>query len=197
VSRPLPNLVAARVVVRLATRDDAAAIVRFYRDNDDFIGRTQNRATPEHLDETAIVEALTFRLDDYRADRSCRMFAFAPGGGEVIGAVNLSNFVRGYFQACHLGYAIAEKHARQGIMSEAVALALGFAFASGGLGLHRVMANYTPENLASGRLLSRLGFRVEGYAPRYLRIHGKWRDHVLSALTAEEHEMRKLGASRA
>jgi [ribosomal protein S5]-alanine N-acetyltransferase len=188
VSRSLPKLVGERLLVRLATRADVAKVVRFYRDNDDFIGHTQNRATPEHLDSIAVSHALGQRIDDYYADRSCRMFAFDLAEQEVIATVNLSNFVRGYFQACHLGYAVAERHQKQGLMSEAVRLTLDFAF--GPLALHRVMANHTPDNLASGRLLMRLGFRVEGYAPRYLRIHGKWRDHVLTALTAEEHAQR-------
>jgi ribosomal-protein-alanine N-acetyltransferase len=179
----------------LGLRTDAAAVARFYRENDDFIARTQNRAPPDHRDELLVLDGLNQRHDEYVRDRSCRMFAFAVDTGEVIAAVNLSNFVRGYFQACYLGYAIAEKYERQGLMSEAVALALGFAF--GPLALHRVMANHTPDNLRSGRLLLRLGFRVEGYAPRYLRIHGKWRDHVLTALTAEEHALRISGASRA
>lgn len=188
----LPHLVGPRLHVRLGTRADAAAVVRFYRENDDFIARTQNRASPDYLDELLVIDGLACRVEEYQRDRSCRMFAFDPSGSEVIAAVNLSNFVRGYFQACHLGYAIAERHQRQGLMSEAVKLALAFAF--GPLALHRVMANHTPDNEPSRRLLLRLGFRVEGYAPRYLRIHGKWRDHVLTALTAEEHAQRFSGA---
>ena len=117
------------------------------------------------------------------------MFVFARDDREVIGSINLNAFVRGYFQACYLGYAVAERHQKKGLMSEAAALTLDFAFDE--LGLHRVMANYTPDNPASGRLLARLGFRIEGYAPRYLKIHGKWRDHVLTALTTEEHALRK------
>lgn len=187
-TRALPNLHGPRVRVRFGARADASEIVRFYRDNDDFIALTQNRAPPDHLDELSVIEALAYRVDEFHSDRACRMFVFAADDREVIGALNLSNFVRGYFQACHLGYALAERHQGKGLMSEAVALVLDFAF--GPLALHRVMANHTPDNQRSGRLLLRLGFRVEGYAPRYLRIHGKWRDHVLTALTAEEHALR-------
>lgn len=50
-------------------------------------------------------------------------------------------------------------------------------------GMHRIMANYMPHNQRSGQLLARLGFEKEGYAKDYLMINGRWRDHVLTALT--------------
>ncbi|MEM9194984.1 MAG: GNAT family N-acetyltransferase, partial [Myxococcota bacterium] len=69
----------------------------------------------------------------------------------------------------------------QGLMYEALARAIGFAFEE--LRLHRVMANHRPENRRSARLLERLGFHNEGFARDYLLIDGKWRDHILTALT--------------
>ncbi|MFZ6657258.1 ribosomal protein S5-alanine N-acetyltransferase [Undibacterium sp. TJN19] len=101
-------------------------------------------------------------------------------GEEVIGVCNFSNIVRGVFHACHLGYAIAEKHQGQGYMQEAVQGGITHMFTQ--QGLHRVMANYVPENLRSAALLARLGFEKEGYARSYLKINGVWRDHVLTAL---------------
>jgi len=65
-------------------------------------------------------------------------------------------------------------------MAEALRAANGFAFRA--LRLHRIMANYRPENERSGRLLERLGFVREGLARDYLFIDGAWRDHVLTAL---------------
>jgi ribosomal-protein-alanine N-acetyltransferase len=97
----------------------------------------------------------------------------------VVGVVNLSNFVRGAFQACTIGYSIDGEFEGRGVMRAAVELMVDYAFDA--LGMHRVMANYMPENERSGRLLARLGFVREGFAPKYLRIAGAWRDHVLTA----------------
>jgi ribosomal-protein-alanine N-acetyltransferase len=71
-------------------------------------------------------------------------------------------------------------------MTEGLALVLRHAF--GTIGLHRVEANVQPENERSIALLERLGFRREGYSPKYLRIGGEWRDHVRYAILAEEFE---------
>ena len=54
------------------------------------------------------------------------------------------------------------------------------------LQLHRLMANYQPENVRSGRVLERLGFVREGFAQAYLHIDGTWRDHVLTALVRDD-----------
>ena len=71
-------------------------------------------------------------------------------------------------------------------MTRAVELAVGHAFRE--IGLHRVEANVQPDNLRSRALVKRLGFRLEGYSPRYLRIAGAWRDHERWAKLADEEE---------
>ena len=55
-----------------------------------------------------------------------------------------------------------------------------------GLGLHRVEVNIRPENAASLRVVTKLGFRDEGLRRGYLHIDGAWRDHRIFALTAED-----------
>lgn len=66
-------------------------------------------------------------------------------------------------------------------MTEALRLATCFVFDD--LHMHRIMANHGPQNQRSARVLRRLGFVVEGYARKYLLVHGEWHDHVLTALT--------------
>jgi ribosomal-protein-alanine N-acetyltransferase len=100
--------------------------------------------------------------------------------GQVIGTVHLSNIVRGAFQACHLGYSIDHGFEGQGMMAEAVQAVIDYAF--GELALHRIQANYQPNNARSARLLQKLGFEVEGQAKDYLFLNGAWRDHVLTSL---------------
>ncbi len=103
---------------------------------------------------------------------------------QMVGICHFSNIVRGAFQACHLGYAIDQRLQGHGYMQEALQLGIGYMFAE--KGLHRIMANYLPENQRSGKLLQKLGFEREGYARDYLKINGVWRDHILTALIAPD-----------
>jgi len=105
------------------------------------------------------------------------------GSRDLVGVVNVSEIVRGACRSAYLGYYAFTPHARQGLMTEAVALVVGTAFRR--LGLHRLEANVQPGNLASLRLIRRLGFRREGYSPRYLKIRGRWRDHERWAILSD------------
>ena len=59
-------------------------------------------------------------------------------------------------------------------------------YAFGTLRLHRVEANVQPGNARSNALVGRVGFAREGYSRRYIRIAGRWRDHVRYAMLAED-----------
>ena len=102
----------------------------------------------------------------------------------VLGGITLTNLRRGVAQSISLGYWIGSRHARQGYMTEGLRAALEFCFDD--LGLHRVEAACLPNNQASKGLLIRSGFREEGYARQFLRINGRWQDHVLFAILRDD-----------
>jgi [ribosomal protein S5]-alanine N-acetyltransferase len=104
--------------------------------------------------------------------------------GEIVGVINLNEIVAGGFASCYLGYYGYVRWARRGLMTEAVRMAIALGFSE--LGLHRMEANIQPGNIPSIRLAERLGFRKEGFSPRYLRIDGIWQDHERWALLNEE-----------
>ncbi|MEZ6015436.1 MAG: GNAT family N-acetyltransferase [Planctomycetota bacterium] len=100
--------------------------------------------------------------------------------GPILGIANLSQIVRGAFQSAMLGYSVDREHEGLGLMREALGGLARFSFEQ--LGLHRIQANYRPENVRSARVLEALGFQREGLARNYLFIDGAWRDHILTAL---------------
>ena len=104
-----------------------------------------------------------------------RLLVCRRADGALVGVVNLNEIVRGAFQSAYLGYYAFLPLAGTGLMTEGLRMVVRHAFRR--LGLHRLEANIQPANRASRALVRRLGFRREGFSPRYLRIGGRWRDH--------------------
>ncbi len=110
-------------------------------------------------------------------------------GGVFCGEINLNSVQRGPFQNAYVGYWIDEEMAGNGYIPEGVVMVTKFAFEE--LRLHRVQISIVPRNLASRRVVEKLGLRNEGLAERYLEINGTWEDHIRYAVTAEEWQERR------
>jgi [ribosomal protein S5]-alanine N-acetyltransferase len=115
---------------------------------------------------------------------SVSLAGWRSGDNTLVAVVNLSQIVRGLFQSCYCGFYANAATAGQGLTRETLQLALRYAFIVEGL--HRVEANVQPGNAPSLALVRRVGFRHEGFSPRYLRIDGAWRDHERFAITIED-----------
>jgi ribosomal-protein-alanine N-acetyltransferase len=119
-----------------------------------------------------------------RASTHASFLAFRRDDDAIVGTFNFSEIVRGPFRSTYLGYYAFAPCARQGYMTEGMALALDTAF--GPLALHRVEVNIQPTNARSLALAQRVGFTREGFSRRYVKIGGRWRDHVRFAMLAED-----------
>jgi [ribosomal protein S5]-alanine N-acetyltransferase len=192
----LPELGSPRLVLRLARPGMQAAMARFVTDN--FPGHLDRWSPPPaagFFTEPFWAERLAVSVEEFHADRAVRFVMQARGPGEaapILGTINYTNIVRGAFHACHLGYQVGRAEEGRGLMSEALRATNEFMFEA--MRLHRIMANYRPENERSGRLLQRLGFVREGLARDYLFIDGAWRDHVLTSLTHPAYDDAWLAA---
>jgi ribosomal-protein-alanine N-acetyltransferase len=112
------------------------------------------------------------------------LFIFDPLDEALLGAITLSNIRRGVAETGTLGYWIGQPHAGRGVGTAAARAMLDHAF--GALNLHRVEAACLPTNHASRRVLEKAGFRQEGLAKAYLKINGRWADHLLFGVLSEE-----------
>jgi ribosomal-protein-alanine N-acetyltransferase len=107
----------------------------------------------------------------------------------IVGVFNIGEIVRGLLNSAYLGYYAFAPHAGEGFMSEGLELVLHVAFRV--LRLHRVEANVQPANRRSLALVWRAGFVLEGYSRRYVRVAGRWRDHIRMALLVEDWHARR------
>lgn len=153
---------------------------------------TENRAhlqpweplrSESFFETESVAQRLSAMACNNVSGHAVHLLLISPETGEMVGECHFTNIVRGSFQACHLGFSLARRFERRGLMREALTPAIAYIFDE--IGLHRVMANFMPENVRSAQLLERLGFEREGLARSYLRINGVWADHVLTSLVNE------------
>ena len=103
-------------------------------------------------------------------------------GGQMAGAIHLSQMVMGNFRSAYLGYYVFAGYERQRVMRSGLQQVVRHAFRH--LKLHRLEANIQPGNTASIALVRACGFTQEGFSPRYLKINGRWCDHERWAIVA-------------
>ena len=106
---------------------------------------------------------------------------------KIIGDVSLNHIIRGALQSCFMGYKIDQDFAGVGLMYEALTAVIRYSFRT--LKLHRLEVSIMPSNMNSVSLAERLLFKKEGFSENYLKINGKWENHIRFAMLNEMVEV--------
>jgi ribosomal-protein-alanine N-acetyltransferase len=169
------------VRLRLVKRRDAKQLERLILGNREWLRpwEATNPSAPNSFDIRGMVRDLLRQVDDL----SGLPFVIEVDG-EVVGQLNVANILFGSVSSAVIGYWVSPEVAGRGVATTAVALASDYLFTT--VNIHRVEIDIRPENLASLRVVEKLGFRYEGLKERYIHINGAWRDHYVFALTREE-----------
>lgn len=178
------GILAGRVMLRAPAIGDYAEWAALRGASRAFLTPWEPTWPPDDLTRGAFRRRLRRYARETRDDMSRPFFVFRAGDGTLLGSCILSNIRRGVAQTGTLGYWIGQQFAGKGHMSEAVKGLVAYSFDE--LGLHRVEAACLPSNEPSRRLLARVGFAEEGYARAYLKINGRWEDHVLFGLVSSD-----------
>jgi aminoglycoside 6'-N-acetyltransferase len=94
-------------------------------------------------------------------------------------------------RCARIGFTFAHAHQRQGYATEAVGRLLEYLFTD--LSLHRVTATCDAENVASARLLERIGMRREAHFIENTWFKGSWSSEYAYALLCREWRQRRKG----
>jgi ribosomal-protein-serine acetyltransferase len=108
---------------------------------------------------------------------------------EIIGSIGLDHFDEATISSS-LGYWLRTDHVGRGLMTEAVASVVDFAFSH--LTLHRIWLHAGVDNLDSIRVAEKAGFRREGRLREAGRgLHG-WHDVYLYGLLEKDERRRPV-----
>lgn len=138
----------------------------------------------DELSRSAFRRRLRQYQREAREDQGYAFLIFKESSSTLLGGLTISNVRRGVAQTAAVGYWIGLPHAGHGHMTDALRAVLPFTF--GTLALHRLEAACLPHNAASARVLTKVGFKREGTARRYLKINGTWQDHDLYGLLHDD-----------
>jgi RimJ/RimL family protein N-acetyltransferase len=103
--------------------------------------------------------------------------------GELVGDVSLRWASEAHRQG-ELGFVVHPRHQGHGYATEASRPILDVAF--GQLGLHRVVGRLEPRNVASARVLEKLGMRREAHLVENEWVKGEWQSELVYAVLARE-----------
>ncbi|MDW5499704.1 GNAT family N-acetyltransferase [Pseudomonas lundensis] len=171
--------------LKIPMEEDTDIVHRYFEENQNHLSQWEPIRAEDFYNVEVIRQRLWHMWKDAEQGLAYQFVIVDATGTEMLGACNFSGIARGPFQACHLGYSIAARHEGKGIMLQALTAAIDYLW--GELDLHRIMAAYIPTNARSEKLLLRLGFEKEGYAKSYLKIAGRWQDHILTSLINPRH----------
>ena len=177
---PTLEIATERLILSSPGIDRAAAMLDFAIRNREYL-KPWSPPPPDDLYTISHWQEAVRKYEMAFASGSTVRFWLAPFDDPErgIGSIGFTQIFRGAFSSCVLGYQIDQDYQRKGLMCEALSAAIEYMFVE--QKLHRIAANYRPENVRSGRLLAKLGFRIEGFAKDYLFIDGAWRDHILTS----------------
>lgn len=141
----------------------------------------------DELTKAAFRRRLRFFEREAREDHGYAFLIFSTSKDALVGGVTFSHVRRGVSQSAMIGYWLGIDHVGQGFMTRALEAVVPFAFST--LKLHRLEAATQPDNRPSIAVLERNAFRQEGRLRQYLKIGGRWQDHLLFARLAEDERL--------
>jgi ribosomal-protein-alanine N-acetyltransferase len=89
-----------------------------------------------------------------------------------------------------IGYSLLPNERRKGYCSEAVKIMVDYLFLSKDTG--RIQAQTDPRNIASQKVLEKVGFKKEGILRRTFFTRGEWRDAYIYSILREEWKEPKI-----
>jgi RimJ/RimL family protein N-acetyltransferase len=149
----------------------------------------------EARDAGQVREALDVKTRESVLDEEGKRLSLAvvlPQRGTVIGEVMLGWLSREHRQG-EVGFVLHPDHQGRGYATEAAGVMLRLGFAD--LGLHRIIGRCDAQNLASARVLERLGMRREAHFIHDQIFKGEWGEELVYAMLDHEWKARQAQAS--
>jgi RimJ/RimL family protein N-acetyltransferase len=144
----------------------------------------------DELDAARAPEVLARKIKRQRIDGDGDGLGLAVAEretGVVVGDVSLM-LTGAHDRQGEIGFTLHPDHQGRGFATEAAQAMLALGFDQ--LGLHRIVGRCDGRNVASARVMERLGMRREAHLVQNEWVKGEWTDELIYAMLAEEWRAR-------
>lgn len=178
--RDLPELETERLLLRKMRLADAPAVFAYASDPD--ISRYVSWETHRTVRDSE--DFLRHVTGGYERGDLLAWGLVLKEDGAFVGTCGLDAGYEPEHARAEMGYALSREHWGRGLMPEAVRTVLAFGF--GSLGLNRVQARCAAENLASARVMEKVGMTYEGTLRESEYLNGAYTDMRLYSILRRE-----------
>lgn len=170
-----------RMRIQILNGTYAAESLRFYEEDRELFERYEPLRPTNFYTENYHRYLMNYEYNQILKGDLMRYWFFPKNDPmRIIGTVSLRNIVHGSYEKCEIGYKLSSAYHRQGYAKEGIARVIQIAFTE--LDLHRIEAYCMPGNEPSINLLESLNFHLEGKLEKYVKIQGRYEDHLLFSL---------------
>lgn len=165
-----------RLILKVLNSMDAFQVLAFLSNNRQLFEQYEGEKNEYFYTMDYIRDMLTAEYNQIIKGGSLRYYIYLKSNpNRIIGTVSLTGFRWAPYDSCNIGYKFDGDFHHYGYAFESIWFLLSNIVPQ--YRLHRITAYIAPDNLASIRLIGKLGFCYEGTARGYVKIHGKWTDH--------------------
>ncbi|BAU28793.1 ribosomal-protein-alanine N-acetyltransferase [Aneurinibacillus soli] len=179
-SQEFPQLETKRLLLRKMSMDDAPTLFRFW--SDEKVTKYMNIPAFQDVSQATEMIDLLNNLASYK--EAIRWGIVLKETNELVGSCGYNNWVKDERCRGEIGYDLGKEYWGQGIAAEALEVMLDYGFTQ--MKLNRVEALVEPENIASIKLLKKIGFQKEGLLRDYQFVKGNFINLEMYSLLKRE-----------
>lgn len=176
-----PVLETERFYLRQIGITDAASMFHYF--SKDEVTKYYDLDTFKSIEEAkGLIQRFEQRFTDHKA---IRWGIAIKGTNQLVGSCGFHSLEPEHFKV-EIGYELSPEHWRKGVMTEVLERIIKFGFND--MELNRIEAFYDPENVASKKVLAKVGFKEEGVLVERFFEKGNFVDAALSSLLKKDYK---------
>ncbi len=176
-----PVLETERLILREITLKDAEDIFAIYSNEE--VMKYFGKNTYKELKEAELMAERC--INAFKDKEGIRWGITFKNSDELIGSAGIWRIVKNHLRG-EIGYDLKITYWNRGIMTESLKAITSFGFNK--MNLHTLEANIDPENIASKKLLGKIGFIKEGYFRESYLQDGEFLDSEIYSMINTVHQ---------